>query len=46
MSQAFSSSSARRFWNRLLANKPGLQFNGHDTGDSQLILEHAGKLGF
>ena len=30
----------------LLANKPGLQFNGHDTGDSQLILEHAGKLGF
>ena len=30
----------------LLANKPGLQFNGHDTGDGQLILEHAGKLGF
>jgi ATP-dependent DNA ligase len=30
----------------LLTNKPGLQFNGHDTGDGQLILEHAGKLGF
>ena len=30
----------------LLANKPGLQFNGHDTGDGHLILEHAGKLGF
>ena len=30
----------------LLANKPGLQFNGHDTGDGELILKHAGKLGF
>ena len=30
----------------LLANKPGLQFNGHETGDGELILEHAGKLGF
>ena len=30
----------------LVANKPGLQFNGHDTGDGELILEHAGKLGF
>jgi ATP-dependent DNA ligase len=30
----------------LLANKPGLQFNGHDTGDGELILQHAGKLGF
>jgi ATP-dependent DNA ligase len=30
----------------LLANKPGLQFNGHDTGDGELILEHVGKLGF
>jgi DNA ligase D-like protein (predicted ligase) len=30
----------------LLTNKPGVQFNGHDTGDGQLILEHAGKLGF
>jgi DNA ligase D-like protein (predicted ligase) len=27
-------------------NKPGLQFNGHDTGDGELILKHAGKLGF
>ena len=45
-SRGFSSSSgARRFW-PLLTNKPGLQFNGHDTGDGQLILEHAGKLGF
>jgi ATP-dependent DNA ligase len=30
----------------LLANKLGLQFNGHETGDGDLILEHAGKLGF
>ena len=29
-----------------MANKPGLQFNGHETGDGQLILTHAGKLGF
>jgi ATP-dependent DNA ligase len=28
----------------LLANKPGLQFNG--PGDGELILKHAGKLGF
>jgi ATP-dependent DNA ligase len=30
----------------LLAGKPGLQFNGHETGDGELILRHAGKLGF
>jgi DNA ligase D-like protein (predicted ligase) len=30
----------------LVTNKPGLQFNGHDTGDGDLILKHAGKLGF
>ena len=30
----------------LVANKPGLQFNGHDQGDGELILTHAGKLGF
>jgi DNA ligase D-like protein (predicted ligase) len=30
----------------LVAIKPGLQFNGHDTGDGELILKHAGKLGF
>ena len=30
----------------LVANKPGLQFNGHDTGDGELILKHAGQLGF
>jgi ATP-dependent DNA ligase len=29
----------------LLASKPGLQFNGHETGDGELILKHAGKLG-
>jgi ATP-dependent DNA ligase len=28
-----------------LRNKRGLQFNGHDTGDGELILKHAGKLG-
>ena len=30
----------------LLANKLGLQFNGHEIGDDELILKHAGKLGF
>jgi bifunctional non-homologous end joining protein LigD len=30
----------------LVSNKPGLQFNGHDAGDGELILKHAGKLGF
>jgi DNA ligase D-like protein (predicted ligase) len=30
----------------LLAGKPGLQFNGHEVGDGELILKHAGKLGF
>jgi ATP-dependent DNA ligase len=30
----------------LVANKPGLQYNGHGTGDGILILQHAGKLGF
>ena len=30
----------------LLVGKLGLQFNGHDTGDGELILKHAGKLGF
>jgi hypothetical protein len=30
----------------LIATKPGLQFNGHETGDGELILRHAGKLGF
>jgi DNA ligase D-like protein (predicted ligase) len=30
----------------LLADKPGLQYNGHETGDGELILKQAGKLGF
>jgi DNA ligase D-like protein (predicted ligase) len=30
----------------LLANKLGLQFNWHEAGDGELILKHAGKLGF
>jgi ATP-dependent DNA ligase len=30
----------------LVSNQPGLQFSGHDTGDGELILKHAGKLGF
>jgi DNA ligase D-like protein (predicted ligase) len=30
----------------LVANKPGVQYNGHDTGDGELILKHAAKLGF
>jgi ATP dependent DNA ligase domain len=29
-----------------IAGKLGLQFNGHETGDGELILQHAGKLGF
>jgi DNA ligase D-like protein (predicted ligase) len=30
----------------LVVGKPGLQYNGHDSGDGELILKHAGKLGF
>jgi ATP-dependent DNA ligase len=30
----------------LIAGTPGVQFNGHDSGDGELILKHAGKLGF
>ena len=30
----------------LIVGKLGLQFNGHDTGDGDLILQHAGNLGF
>jgi DNA ligase D-like protein (predicted ligase) len=30
----------------LVSNKPGLQFSGYDTGDGELILKHAGQLGF
>ena len=30
----------------LTADKLGLQFNGHETGEGDLILKHAGKLGF
>jgi ATP-dependent DNA ligase len=30
----------------LVVGKPGLQFNGHDAGDGELILQHASKLGF
>jgi DNA ligase D-like protein (predicted ligase) len=30
----------------LIAGKLGLQFNDHYTGDGELILKHAGKLGF
>jgi hypothetical protein len=30
----------------LLANKPGLQFRGHEAGDGEVILKHAGTLGF
>jgi ATP-dependent DNA ligase len=29
-----------------VTNKPGLQFNGHDTGDGELILKPAAKRGF
>ena len=30
----------------LVAHKLSLQFSGHDTGDGEIILRHAGKLGF
>ena len=45
-SRGFSSSSERRFWSHCSSNKHGLQFNGHEIGDGELILKHAGKLGF
>jgi bifunctional non-homologous end joining protein LigD len=46
MSRASRSSNARRCLSRLVVNKPGLQFNGDATGDGELIIKHAGKLGF
>jgi DNA ligase D-like protein (predicted ligase) len=30
----------------LVKDKPGLQFNGHEAGDGELILKHAGQLSF
>src|ERR1700722_3394821 len=30
----------------LVKDRPGLQFSGHEAGDGELILKHAGKLGF
>jgi hypothetical protein len=30
----------------ILAEKPGLQFNGHETGDGELIRRHAFQLGY
>jgi hypothetical protein len=30
----------------LVVGKPRLQYNGHDTGDGELILAHAGEFGF
>jgi ATP-dependent DNA ligase len=30
----------------LIADTLGIQYNGHETGDGELILNHAGKLGF
>ena len=30
----------------LVADMPGLQFNGHETGDGELIRKHACELGF
>jgi DNA ligase D-like protein (predicted ligase) len=30
----------------LIADMLGVQFNSHETGDGELILKHAGKLGF
>jgi bifunctional non-homologous end joining protein LigD len=30
----------------LIAGTPGLQFNGHETGDGEVVRQHACKLGF
>jgi hypothetical protein len=30
----------------LVTGEPSVQFNGHEAGDGELILKHAGKLGF
>jgi hypothetical protein len=38
--------SRKRLLEPLVANKPGLQFNGHNTGDGEIVLKHAAKLGF
>jgi bifunctional non-homologous end joining protein LigD len=36
----------KAFLQPLVTGKPGLQFNGHETGDGGLIFAHAAKLGF
>jgi DNA ligase D-like protein (predicted ligase) len=36
----------KAFLEPLIADTLGVQFNGHETGDGELILKHAGKLGF
>ena len=35
----------KAFLEPLFAAIPGLQFNGHETGDGELIKRHAGQLG-
>ena len=39
-------SGSQQYVSNHLTTDTGLQFNGHDTGDGELILKHAGKLGF
>jgi bifunctional non-homologous end joining protein LigD len=41
-----SSTRKKELLEPLVANRPGLQYNGHDSGNGELILKHAGKLGF
>jgi hypothetical protein len=44
---AFEQPSATTLLQPLIADRSGLQFNGHERGDGELILlRHAGKLGF
>src|ERR1700722_19413773 len=38
--------SAKALLEPLVTDKPGLRYNGRDTGDGELILKHAGKLSF
>jgi ATP-dependent DNA ligase len=46
MSRLYRSSSERRFLSRRSQICPAFSSNGHETSDGEVILGHAGKLGF
>jgi PEP-CTERM motif len=44
--QAATDGERKALLEPLIAGKPGLQFNGRETGDGEPILKHAGKFAF